>query len=418
MAQTLLHNAYLDACRQRGEPAWLLSRREEAWQVSAELPLPRPEKTSIDRWGLEKALPGAIPEDAVLPAMDGEASASLVTVNGFEQAAHMDPALAAQGVLLTSLDRAIAEHPDLIEPYLLSHLLEPDHLLAALHRTYLQGGHVLYVPAGVEIEMPLEIVSGLGYQDAYPHTLVVLARGARATLVHTELSVDDSTMRVNSAFEAFLGEGAFLRYAVVQKLGSQVRAFQPRLARLDRDAQIEWIVVQAGGGRVVTTNQTLLVGEGASAESYAVFLGAGDQILDFQTKMNHWASHTTSDMDSKGVMTDRAKGVYTGFTEIKKGAHGCASWQKEKTLMLSDDCRVDLIPALWIYDDDVQKAGHAAAAGQVNQEQLYYLMSRGIREKDALLLLVTGFLATILDRIPLPQVRDEIAKLAAETLSR
>jgi Fe-S cluster assembly protein SufD len=237
-------------------------------------------------------------------------------------------------------------------------------------------------------------------------------------LVHTELSVDDSTIRVNSAFEAFLGEGAFLRYAVVQKLGSQVRAFQPRLARLDRDAQIEWIVVQAGGGRVVTTNQTLLVGEGASAESYAVFLGAGDQILDFQTKMNHWASHSTSDMDSKGVMTDRAKAVYTGFTEIKKGAHGCASWQKEKTLMLSDDCRVDLIPALWIYDDDVQKAGHAAAAGQVNQEQLYYLMSRGIREKDALLLLVTGFLATILDRIPLPQVRDEIAKLAAETLSR
>ena len=418
MAQTLVHNAYVEACRKRGEPAWLVGRRADAWQAASDLALPKLEKTIIERWGLEKVLPGTAPTEGTPLSRDSKAGASLVTVNGWEQDAHIDQALRTQGVLLMSLERAVAEHPEIVEPYLLTRPLAPDHLLAALHRTYLQGGHLLYVPAGVEIDLPVEMVSALGGQDAYPHTLVVLERGARATLVHTELSIDESPIGVNSAVEAYLGEGAFLRYAVVQKLASQVRAFQPRLAHLDRDARIEWIVVQAGGGRVVTTNQTLLEGEGASAESYAVFLGAGHQILDFQTKMNHLASHTTSDIDSKGVMTDEAKAAYTGFTEIRKGAHGCASWQKEKPLMLSDSCRVDLIPALWIYDDDVQKAGHAAAAGQVNPEQLYYLMSRGIRQKDALLLLVTGFLATILDRIPLAQIRDQIAELAKETIAR
>lgn len=418
MAETLVHNPYLVRCREKGEPAWLLERREDAWQASQGLALPRPEKTAIDRWGLEQALPGQGAAPQAAAELRSDAGTHLVTWNGAVQSAQIDPALAELGVLLIGIDQAMSEHPELLEPHLASQVLAPDHLLAALHRTYLQGGHLLYVPAGVEIDTPLEIISALGQEDAYPHTLVVLERQAKVTLVMTELSVGSSAIRVNSAVEAFLGEGSFLRYATVQKLGAEVRAFQPRLAHLARDARMEWIVAQAGGGRVLTSNQTLLEGDGASAESYAVFLGAGDQVLDFQTKMNHWASHTSSDMDSKGVMTGRAKAVYTGFTEIRKGAHGCASWQKEKTLMLSDECRVDLIPALWIYDDDVQKAGHAAAAGRVNPEQLYYLMSRGIREKDALLLLVTGFLATILDRIPLPDVRDAISELAAETIAR
>lgn len=413
MSDTLLENLYIRTCESRGEPSWLLERRQAAWRDAQELKLPRLERTRIEPMKFEAAIPGPQPE-GVVPDAQGSSGASgtLVTANGRTVSQKLDPELQKKGVLFMAMEEAVKTMGEKLKAHLFTRD-EPDkNLLTALHRTYMNGGFVLYVPKGVEIEVPFEAISYFGTSDAYPHTLVILEPMARVTLVETYTSSDESPITINAALEAHVGQGAFLRYASVQKLSDQAKLYRPRVAYLDRDSRIEWVVVEAGSGKIVTNNETILEGEGSSAQSYAVFLGAGDQVMDFQTRMNHFASHTNSDMDSKGILKDRSKAVYTGFTNIRKFSKGCESWQTEKTLMLSPESRVDLIPALWIDDDDVARAGHSATAGQVNREQLYYLMSRGVSEPEALLLLVSGFLSSIINRIPIEEVRDEIQLLA------
>lgn len=414
MSDTLIENTHIAARRAAGEPDWLIARRQAAWEKSQTLSLPRLEKTDISRWKLEEALPAsAAAAPGAAPASSAK-SAYLATANGAGAGGFVEPQLAAKGVELLSFGAALEKLGDRLEPFLLTAEPSTPDVLTALHTAYVDGGAVLYVPRGVEIEDPIEIRQSFGTVSGYPHTLIVLDDMARATVVETLTSFDEERLTLNAALEVHLGQGAFLRYAGIQKLSTGVRMTYPHLATLDRDAGIEWILVSSGGGRVITNNETLLEGEGAHAQSYAVFLTDGRQVLDIQTKMQHYASHTTSDMDSKGVLKDASRVTYVGFTNIRKYSRGCASWQNEKTLMLSPDCRADLMPLLWIDDDDVVRAGHAAAAGQVNQEQLYYLMTRGVPEKEAMLLLVNGFLETIIGRIPLDEIREEIMSLAAE----
>jgi len=412
MSDTLIENAHLKHCEEAGEPAWLLDRRRSAWERSQDMPIPRFEKTDIRRWRLERATPGQHPDLDTRGIAPRSAEASIVTLNGRAARRNVSEALISMGIVLTDLEEAVRTMPDRIRPYLFSKDGPNDNLLTMLHRTYANGGVVLIVPSGVEVKEPIEIVQGFAASDAYPHTLVVLEPMARATVVETLVSLDESPITLNAQMEAHVADGGFLRYAGIQKLSHQVSMFHPRIVHLAKDAEVEWIVVEAGSRRVVTNNETMLEGDGSRSQSFAVFLLDGKTEMEFQTSMFHGGRNSISDMDSKGVVKDSAKVAYTGFSSILRGAKGSETWQHEKTLMLSPDSRADLIPMLMIDDEDVAKAGHAAAAGQVDEGQLYYLMSRGIPEREALLLLVMGFLGTILDRIPVPEVREEIQKLA------
>lgn len=412
MSDTLIENAYLKHCEEAGEPSWLLMRRREAWERSQDMAIPRFEKTDIRRWKLEKATPGPSPRLDAAHLISKGATAQIVTVNGRASKQGIPPELEAKGLVLVSLEDALQKMPERLEPYLFAKDEPNGNLLSMLHRTYTNGGVVLIVPRGVEVADPIEIVQGFGSADAYPHTLVVVEPMARVTVVETFVSLDAAPLTLNAALEAHVGEGGFLRYAGVQKLSQEVSMVHPRNAYLGKDAEAEWTVVEAGTKRLVTNNQTMLEGDGSKAQSYAIFLLDGKTEMEFQTSMFHGGRNSVSDMDSKGVVKDQAKVAYTGYSSILRGAKGAQTWQKEKTLMLSPDSRADLIPMLMIDDEDVQRAGHAAAAGQVDAAQLYYLMCRGIPEAEALLLLVNGFLGTILDRIPVEEVREEIQALA------
>jgi Fe-S cluster assembly protein SufD len=394
------------------EPEWLRELREEALAAAEELPLPKLERYRLEAARFEAADPAAVPPAASVPVPKETARAGRIVLHhGTVVARELRPELADAGVRLLSF----LECRSVDELLLRRHLFAgrerlADDRLFALHRAYVDAGAVVHVPRGVRLEAPLEVVVHLS-ADAFPHILVVVEEGAEVDVVESLVSADDVKATVNARVEVIVGDGARVRYFGLQTVGAGTRLYRPKHGFVGRDARLEWYLVEAGGLRNVAQNTSHLLGPGGFSDSTAVFLGEGRQDLFVSTAMLHWSHHTESNMETRGVLRDRAHAVYMGTTDIMKGSPGCQSWQKESTLLLSDDCRVELIPALWIENHDVSRAGHAAAAGQVDREQVYYLMSRGIPERDAVLLIVLGYLKPVIDRIPLPEVAERLSTL-------
>lgn len=391
------------------EPDWLRDVREAMLEESERLTLPPLDKVRVETWRLDAADPAA------LPARPGDLEppkSGFAVFHGEVLRRAVPESLLAAGVRVRSFQEMLREDPDFLQAYLFRHYdrLTPNRLLA-LHRAFLESGIVVHVPPNVVGAEPLELTTFV-HGDAFPHTLIVLESNAQLDVVETLTSLEETQGTVNAFVELHLAEGARLRYFGIQTVSPKgVRLYRPKHGFVGRDARLEWYLLEVGGLRTVAHNTSHLIGAGASSDSATVFLGTGRQEIHVATTMLHETHHTESNMETRGVLKDRAHAAYIGTTDIFRDSPGCQSWQKESTLLLSDDCRVDLIPALWIRNHDVSRAGHAAAAGRVNEEQLYYLMSRGIPKTEAELLIVFGYLKPLIDKIPLPPVVDRLTAL-------
>lgn len=409
------------------EPDWMRDRRRAAFYVLLDTPLPARHDEAWRRTDFGALKLNEV--EVLTPAFDGKsalrgapksikdavsgkgASGVLVSSDGQIAASMLAEDLAQQGVIFTDLETALRQHSDLVEPLFMTGTVKvTDGYFAALHGAFWQGGTFLYVPRGVNVPLPLRAALWNKQRHAsFPHTLIVMEPGSRAVFIdeYASATTDRSAFN-NGAVEIVVGDGAQLDYLNWQDLGRHVYNFTHERARLLRDATLHWIVAGLGARLTKSFIDVELIGEGATALMSGVYFADGHQHLDYDTEQNHRVPHTRSDLLYKGALKDEARSVWQGNIHVYPGAQRTDAYQANRNLSLSHTARADSIPGLEIEADDV-RCTHGAAISQIDREEMFYLMSRGIPARMTEQLIVNGFFQPVLDRIPMDSVRARLA---------
>jgi len=406
------------------EPAWLREARLTAWDIYEALPMPT---TNDEAWrrtdyrhinwdsaGVLRAPNGGrvedIPADNRRPLLGGEQGGMIAFVDDKLVHHEASAALARQGVIFTDLRSAAREHADLVRQHLMTHAVTPQlGKFAALNAALWTHGVFLYVPRGQAVTLPAHSIFYASRPAAMlGHLLVVLEEGASIDYLHENLS---PTMPSDASFigatELIVGDKATLRFVNLQDWGRSMFEFSTQRARVGHDGQLDWITGQMGGKLVKAFMEIDLDGRGSWGRMSALYFPDGQQFMDLDTQQNHNAPHTTSDLLFKGVLKDHSRAVWQGMIKALPGAQKTDGFQANRTMIMSDHARVDSIPGLEIQADDV-RCTHASATGQVEEEVLFYLMSRGLPRLEAEKLVVDGFFVPVLDRIPFENVRERM----------
>jgi Fe-S cluster assembly protein SufD len=408
------------------EPAWALEQRRAAAVVAARLPFP---DRRLELWrrtdfgaltlgeldpfasGLKARNVDDLPP-AVIAHLAGEAAnlGLVVQRNGDVVLEQTHPALQRQGVIVCSMERALLEHADLLEGRLHALIESGQDRYAALHQVMRSGGAFVWVPDGAQVELPIRLIrwlDGAGVASA-PATVIVLGRDASATVLEECLSeTADGPAFFSGGTEVFVGEDAKLIYGHLQEWGRNVFHYSNQRARLERGGELQWIQTFLGGRMTKTNSYFSLAGPGARAYVHGFMFGDQHQHFDLHTLQKHAAEQTTSDLLIKSALKDRARSVYQGMIQVAPGAQRTDAYQANRNLLLSPGAHADSIPGLEILANDV-RCTHGATVGTVDLEQMYYLMTRGLPRNDAQRLVVEGFFAPVLDRIPLESVREQL----------
>jgi Fe-S cluster assembly protein SufD len=407
------------------EPEWLRERRLEAWEAFARLPMPSPaedewRRTDVSTLALDALEPigfaiGKVKPPAGLMALAGDpaqAAGLRLIVDGAQVGSRVAAELARSGVVFTSLSEAVQTHPELVRTYLGSVVGHEANKLRALHAALWSGGTFLYVPRGVEVDLQLVTGTWLSRDGvAYmPHTLIVADEQSRVTLV--ELSASETgTARtlVNHAVELIPKAGAQIRYVNLEDWGRNVWEFGIVRMALDRDSTVHTLMVAFGAGLIKTNVESRLRGQGSTSEMLGVLFGDETQHFDYHTLQEHAAPSTTSDLLYKGALKDRARSVFSGLIRADYGAQKTNAFQLNRNLILSEGARADSMPKLEIMANDL-RCTHGASTSRLNEDQIFYLMSRGLGRATAVRMMLDGFFAEIFDRIPLEMVRQRLGE--------
>jgi Fe-S cluster assembly protein SufD len=273
-----------------------------------------------------------------------------------------------------------------------------------------EHGLLVRVPKGVELEQPLYVrIANSSPDGALFWRLVVVAEeGSRFTLIEEYVSASPELAAYsNAAVELFVEQGAKLEYVSLQNLSRGTWHFATHHARVERDAELDWVAGGFGSRKGKTRIQNDLAGPGATSRVTGAYFADGEQHLDYDTFQEHIAPSTTSDFAFKGALRDEASTVWRGMIRVEHEAQKTNAYQENRNLLLSERAHADSIPGLEILANDV-RCTHGATLGQVDREQLFYLMSRGLSRSEAERLIVRGFFQDVLDRIELAPVREAL----------
>jgi Fe-S cluster assembly protein SufD len=397
----------------------LLERRERAQAHAQALDLPRfkgrPGWEFTDLSGLALERYAAAGEGAAAPAemvplpfgLTPADSAAWLEQRDVDQAAPAGSGL-PDGVIVTTLEQAADQHPELVGRHLGSIVTAADDVFAARNEAGFIGGAFVYVPRNVVVERPIVLttVQGAGQSELHRRTLIVLEEGAQAAVWEQYVSgAEELDAVLNVVSELVVGDAANLRYVCAQDLSEQSWIFGAQRAEVGRDAHLDWVALGFGstGGHV--RMETRLAGDGADARVTGAYASHGRQHIDFDTTQEHAAPNTTSDLAFRGVLTGRSSAVWKGNIIVDPGAQKTDAFQDSRNLLLSKRAHADAIPGLEIQANDV-RCTHAAAVAQVDPEQLFYLRSHGLPEDDAKRLVIEGFLAALVERFEAGPVRE------------
>ncbi len=409
----------------------LTAYREQAWEAFERLPLPSTSeeawrRTDLRHMPVESAVlpqPGAfeklpaVPKELLKPLVADQHGGQVVLLPGGARM-EMDENLLGQGVLFTDLKTAQREHPELVARMLGETVKPEEGKFAAMAGALSENGVVLYVPQGVQVEQPLHSVMwGPGEFAHLSHLLVLLEAGASVTYVHESASPDQDHVQALHAgiVEIQVLEGANLKFVELQSWGKHVWNFTHERARVERDANLDWIFGAVGSRLTKNFSELDLSGQGATGRMSGFYFTDGQQHLDHDTQQNHFAPNTTSDLLFKGALKGKSRSVWQGMIYVAPGAQKTDGYQANRNLVLSNNARADSIPGLEILADDV-RCTHGATVGKLEEEPLFYIKSRGIPQHDAELMVVEGFFDPIMQRIPFEGVRERFQSAILEKM--
>jgi Fe-S cluster assembly protein SufD len=417
-----------DAARALGGPEVLVRRRLAAVERLAQAAWPTPSEeiwrySRIDQLDLDRYRPFAAeelgaPGDERAPgggpwaAEAGKHAGMIVVRDGRVVHHELDAALEAKGVRACGI--ATCED-DLVAELIGRASSASEDAFTVLHDAFLAGGAFVHVPAGVVVEDPILVLhwcEGDG-RASFPHTLVSLGEGAEATVLDRFGSPQTDHL-VDAVTELLVDDGAHLRYLTVQEHGTRTWHLGLLRAHVGRDATLRTSAVALGGDYARLRSEALLTGQGAESDQLAVYFGDGQQMLDFRTLQDHDAPNTRSDLLFKGAVEDTARSVYSGLVHLRPAAKKANASQTNRNLVLTEGASAESIPNLEIEANDV-RCSHASTVGPIDDEQLYYLESRGIPPEEAERLIVLGFFDDVFDRLP---VRSLVARLRDDVVRK
>ncbi len=342
-------------------------------------------------------------DPALLPAASPKTDPVSFRV-GFEP---VDPQLIQRGVILTDLETARRQFPEQVDRFLYQ-AGQPAGLMkfVALHQALSTQGLFCYVPEGIKVKTPLRTwIEGITPGAAlFPHVIIAAEANAELTLIDERRSSAGDPAFSDEMVEIFARPGASVRTVRLQRWGPDTTELLTQRTVLENAAQ--FLNIQVGfGGRLIKSNiETSLMGSGARSELLGILFGSRQQHFDTHTLQDHQAQDTFSDLLYKSALTDQAKSIYTGLIRITKQAQKSNAYQANRNLLLSGGAKADSVPMLEIEADDV-RCTHGVAVGPVDEDQVFYLQSRGLSRPEAEQLIVEGFFEQIFSRIPSEELR-------------
>jgi Fe-S cluster assembly protein SufD len=420
-------NSLTSAAGALGGPDWLVERRRRAIEALAGAPLPSTDEEvwrysrvadlDLDEWTLAVGPQSTgTPLDAaraVLDVIGAGAAATVVVVDGYVVSAAVTPEWSARGVSVGRLVESAAG------PEALGAVMDrPTDIFARLNDAAAADPVLVDVPRGVTVDAPIVVVDWLGRAGSasFPRLVVRVGEDADARVLHWQ-GADDVSAFAAPVVELDVARAARLGYAEVQDRSSQVWQITSQVSRVGNDATLTSSQAALGGEYARVRTDCRLVGRGATGNLHAVYFGEGDQTLDFRTFQGHAAPDTTSNLLFKGVLGDRSRSVYTGLIKVEKEARGTNAFQTNRNLKLSEEAWAESVPNLEIETNDV-RCSHASTVGPVDEDQRFYLESRGVPTEVAERLIVAGFFDEVLEQFPVAAARPLVERAIEDRLDR
>ena len=410
--------------KQKKEPEWMLKKRLKAFEIFQKMPLPtwgpslkdldlneiiyfqRPDaKNNATKWE-------DVPEDIKktfeklgIPEAERKSLAGAGAQYESDVVYHnLKKEWEDKGVIFSDCDVALQEHPDLVKKYFMTSCVPVTlHKFAALHAAVWSGGTFIYVPPNVKVGMPLQAYFRMNAKKGgqFEHTLIIVDKGAQVEYIE---GCSAPQYNVNSlhagCVEIHVAEGARVRYSSIENWSRNTYNLNTKRAIVQKNGVIEWINGNMGSKITMLYPTSVLVGEYAKSDFLGIAFAGKDQDQDTGTKVYHLAKNTTSNVRSKSIAKGGGITSYRGLISIKKGAKGCKSHVECDALMVDNISKSNTFPYMDVKEKDVE-LGHEATVGKISDEQVFYLMSRGLSAETAQQMIVSGFIEPIVKALPL-----------------
>ena len=410
----------------RQEPTWLQEFRAKSLKLFLELPVELSslytkyaDLTGVNLESINTHLPEPKPSDVETMRNKLETKAAL-TIYQFGPKTicpALPEALKKEGVIFTDIGTAIRNDPEPFRTHFLEKAILPeDDKFGALNNALFTSGFYLYVPKGIEIIVPFRHVTILDAEGSglFSQNLIIADNRSKFTVIEELYSKKLTGQTKKSLYsglsEVRLREGAEVTYASINNLASNINIFSNKKSVGAKDSKIVWSSGLLGGAYIRSRLESVMKGSGATSENIEVVFGAGTQRFDTVSNITHIGENTTGHAISKGVVKDQARALFKGMIRIEKNAKNSRAYLAEHGMILGKDALADAIPGLEIETNEV-KATHAASVAQINEEETFYLMSRGIPENDAKKLIIVGFFEPVVERISVPEIARRIRRI-------
>ena len=398
------------------QPRWLQQARESAMTQFERLGFPT---TRLEQWRFTSVAPiaertfslarnGAGSADAALVAPLTSGGVAAVVVNGRFAPQSSSLKNVPKGVQISGLEQALAADPGSIEPYLAKLTLTQSNAFTSLNTAFIRDGLVIFIAPHTVVETPIEIVLASTGPDAvsHPRLLVVAGEGSQITLL--ERYVGEGAAFTNAVGEVWLGANAIIDHYKLQEQPADSFHVASMFVHSARNGNFTSHSLTFGGSLVRNDIVAVLDGEGIDCTLNGLYVGRANQLIDNHTTIDHAMPHCSSHEVYKGIMADRSRGVFNGKIIVRPDAQKTDAKQTNKALLLSDDANVNTKPELEIFANDV-KCTHGAAIGQLDEDAMFYLRSRGLSVAESRAMLIHAFAGDILNRIKIAAVRDHLA---------
>ena len=408
----------------KGEPAWMLEFRLRSYQRFLAKPVPtwggggmieeidfediyyyiKPTEGQVNDWDMVPDSIKATYEKLGIPEAERKYLAGVTAQYESEVVYHRNREdLEELGVLFCDMDTAVREYPEIVQEYFGTIIPANDNKFAALNSAVWSGGSFIYVPPGVHLDQPLQAYFRINAENMgqFERTLIIVDEGAFCHYVEGCSAPTYSSDSLHSAVvEIVVKEGGRCRYTTIQNWSNNVYNMVTKRAVAHRNATMEWVDGNLGSKLTMKYPAVWLVGEGAHGEVLSIAFAGEGQHLDAGAKMVHAAPNTTSLITSKSISKDGGRAGYRGLLRVEENAGGVKSFVRCDALILDDKSRSDTYPYMEIEDADAQ-IGHEATISKVGDDQLFYLMSRGLSEEEATAMVVAGFIEPIVKELPM-----------------
>jgi Fe-S cluster assembly protein SufD len=414
-------------------PDWFREQQHEAWKKFESIPRPTRKDqpwrfSNVDLLDLAPfKSPGPLSEDdrknilKYSTGLDQFAGRMIFANDQLVERIVVSEDLKKRGVIFQPLERAMVEHADLFRKYFMSTEAQLGSAkFAALHQALVSNGTFLFVPRGVEIEQPIEIFHWLRHDNMsiFPHLLLATDELAKVTVIEHFRSCDRNAPGFACGVNDLIaGPGAKVTYVCAQEWSNKTIALQMNSTTVDHDASAMSLNLNLGSRYSRFESLSRLIAEGGRSDLLAVGVATGEQEFDSRTLQDHVSPHTASDLLFKNALDDKARCTFGGLIRVEPHAHFTDAYQKVRNLLLSDDSEANSMPGLEILADNV-RCTHGATSGQINEDEMFYLHSRGIPTKVAQRLIVSGFLNEVIQRLDQPSLAEHLQTLIDRKFAR